>query len=216
MGFALHGSVRCIGTPLPSGRRRRSRDRENAAKSVGIWWRDGYICRSGVFFCEGEEPAAFSHTEPSREDVRNTPIRRSTVWITAPERVAKLETALAVLHGVDGPEVESLRVALKRCEEMEGAAELDAKRTVSASIYDAEKRLEQQMQQFFHISPVDAESELRQLLENCRSSWKVSVQRWRRDKFPSAFAGEKISFSTVMKSCRSGSEEDRPTCTRQC
>ena len=35
MGFALHGSVRCIGTPLPSGRRRRSRDRENAAQRCG-------------------------------------------------------------------------------------------------------------------------------------------------------------------------------------
>ena len=30
----------------------------------------------------------------------------------AQERVAKLEAALTVLHGVDGPEVEALRVAL--------------------------------------------------------------------------------------------------------
>ena len=90
--------------------------------------------------------------------------------------------ALAALHGVDGPEVESLRAALKRAKEVKvqpvdvqilsraraHLAELDAKRsTVNANIHDAEKRLEalQQMQQFSPPPPVDAEAELRQLRE---------------------------------------------------
>ena len=44
---------------------------------------------------------------------RHTPIRRSVG-----EGHAKLEAALAALHGVDGTEVESLRAALKRAKEV--------------------------------------------------------------------------------------------------
>ena len=33
---------------------------ETLRKSVGSWFPDGYICRSGVFFREGEESVAFS------------------------------------------------------------------------------------------------------------------------------------------------------------
>ena len=126
-------------------------------------------CFAAVSSRSSAEPAAFSaQAEPSREDVRHTPIRRST--------------------GVDGPEVESLRAALKLAKEVklqpvdvqikecEGflsrasahMAELDVKRTtVSANIHDAEKRLEalKQMQQFSPPPPVDAEAEPRQLRE---------------------------------------------------
>ena len=107
----------------------------------------------------------------------------------AQERVTKLESALAPLDGVEGPEVDSLRTALKRAKEVkllpldvqakecEGflsrarahLTELDAKRaTVSANIQDAERRLEAmkiQQQSAPPPPPQDADSELRQLRE---------------------------------------------------
>ena len=107
----------------------------------------------------------------------------------AQERVTKLESALAALDGVEGPEVDSLRTALKRAKEVkllpldvqvkecEGflsrarahLTELDAKRaTVSANIQDAERRLEAmkiQQQSAPPPPPQDADSELRQLRE---------------------------------------------------
>ena len=107
---------------------------------------------------------------------------------------------------MDGPEVESLRAALKRAKEVkvqfvdiqikkcEGflcrarahMAELDAKRTtVSANIQDgSEKRFGGvESAEVRPPPPVDAETELRQSrrLPNCRGSWKVPSQRWRRD-----------------------------------
>ena len=105
----------------------------------------------------------------------------------AQERVAKLEIVLAAQHGVEGPEIESLRVAFKRAKEVkvqpvdvqikecEGflirarahLTELDAKRTtVSTNIREAEQRLEALKQIQFVIpplAPVDAEAEIRQL-----------------------------------------------------
>ena len=108
----------------------------------------------------------------------------------AEERVAKLESALAALHGVEGPEVDSLRAALKRakdvkltpldvqakeCEAFLARArahltELDAKRAVvSTNIQEAEQRLEALKIQLQHPVPQppfpDAETELRQLRE---------------------------------------------------
>ena len=104
----------------------------------------------------------------------------------ARERVSKLEAASTALHGVEGPEVEASRVALKRAKEVkrqpvdvqikecEGflsrarahLAELDAKRAVvSSNIHEAEQWLAalKQAQQFTPPPPVDADEELRQL-----------------------------------------------------
>ena len=128
----------------------------------------------------------------SRRRQAQSPFGDPQLRVTAAqELVAKLEAALAALHGVDGPEVESLRVALKRAKEVkvqpvdvqikecEGflsrarahLTELDAKRTtVSTNI-----RLEalKQMQQFSPPPPVDAEAELLQFLETCPYEWSV-------------------------------------------
>ena len=118
------------------------------------------------------------------------PFGDPSVKITAAqERVTKLESALAAPDGVEGPEVDSLRTALKRAKEVkllpldvqvkecEGflsrarahLTELDAKRaTVSANIQDAERRLEAmkiQQQSAPPPPPQDADSELRQLRE---------------------------------------------------
>ena len=62
-------------------------------------------------------------SQPKQSSVPKTsgtrPFGDPQVRVTAAqERVAKLEAALAVLHGVDGPEVESLRVVLKRAKEV--------------------------------------------------------------------------------------------------
>ena len=141
------------------------------------------------------------HSLPKNSPVVKTsgtrPFGDPQVRVTAAqEKVAKLEAALAALHGVDGPEVESLRAALKRAKEVkvqpvdvqikecEGflsrarahLAELDAKRTtVNVNIHDAEKRLEalQQMQQFSPPPPVDAEAELRQLREKVKTLFPI-------------------------------------------
>ena len=109
----------------------------------------------------------------------------------AQERVAKLESALAALHGVEGPEVDSLRAALKRAEDVKltpldvqakeceaflvraraHLTELDAKRAVvGTNIKEAEQRLEALKIQLQHPAPPpppfpDAETELRQLRE---------------------------------------------------
>ena len=108
----------------------------------------------------------------------------------AQERVAKLESALAALHGVEGPEVDSLRAALKRAKDVKltpldvqakeceaflvrarAQTELDAKRAVvGTNIKEAEQRLEALKIQLQHLAPPpppfpDAETEVRQLRE---------------------------------------------------
>ena len=139
-------------------------------------------CFAAVSSRSSAEPAALSAQSPIVKTSGTRPFGDPQV------RVAKLEAALAALHGVDGPEVESLRAALKLAKEVkvqrvdvqikecEGflsrarahMAELDVKRTtVRANIHDAEKRLEalKQMQQFSPPPPVDADAEPRQLRE---------------------------------------------------
>ena len=128
-----------------------------------------------------------SFVEPSRDQSSGPPIAKTSgirpfgdpsVKVTAAqERVTKLESALAALDGVEGPEVDSLRTALKRAKEVKllpldvraHLTELDAKRaTVSANIQDAERRLEAmkiQQQSAPPPPPQDADSELRQLRE---------------------------------------------------
>ena len=137
----------------------------------------------------GNQPRPQPNQSPVAKTSGTRPFGDPQLRVTAAqERVAKLEAVLAALHGVDGPEVESLRAALKRAKEVkvqpvdvqikecEGfvsrarahLTELDAKRTtVSTNIRDAEQRLEalKQMQQFSPPPPVDAEAELRQLRE---------------------------------------------------
>ena len=105
-----------------------------------------------------------SRAHPIAKTSGMRPFGDPSVKITAAqERVTKLESALAALDGVEGPEVDSLRTALKRAKEVkllpldvqvkecEGflsrarahLTELDAKRAmVSANIQDAERRLE--------------------------------------------------------------------------
>ena len=158
-----------------------------------------------------------AQAEPVPKTSGTHPFGDPQVRVTAAqERVAKLEAALAALHGVDGPRSRESASCFEACEGGESAAcghpdqsegflsrarahmaELDAKRTtVSANIQDAEKRLEalKEVQKFARL---DAETELRQLREKVaqlQGSWKVPSQRWRRDQLPSALAGEKISF----------------------
>ena len=85
------------------------------------WLGRGHWAISPVATCSPQsrssaESAAFS-SQPKQSPVVETagtrPFGDPQVRVTAAqERVAKLEAALAVLHGVDGPEVESLRVVV--------------------------------------------------------------------------------------------------------
>ena len=134
---------------------------------------------------ESGDSAVAAQAEPSREDIRDTP-----VWGSRVEDHRSAGTGGQVGGSFDGsarcggPEVEVLRVALKRAKEVkmqpvdvqirecEGflsrarapLTELDAKRaTVSSNIHEAEQRLAalNQTQQFTPPPPVDADEELR-------------------------------------------------------
>ena len=113
----------------------------------------------------------------------------------AQERVTKLESGLTALDGVEGPEVDSLRMALKRAKEVkllpldvqvkecEGflsrarahLTELDAKRaTVSANIQDAERRLDAMKIQLQQSAPYTTSTRRRfRIAAVARGCWQL-------------------------------------------